>query len=122
MLKVSAPGALPALGRQCDYNLGDVFLGMPVIAEQCEREAGNLEGLLPVVITHGFCHLVGYKHHSTEEIKMVCDPLFIINIACMLCQMFRKELSLLTAFNHSFGTELSPLTTNMLQDSTPTAL
>lgn len=65
------PGLLPRPEWECDYNLGDVILGMPVVAEGCGREGGRLEHRLPVIVTHGLCHLLGYKHMSSTQCREV---------------------------------------------------
>lgn len=65
------PGTLPQPEQQCDYNLGDVILGMPVIVEGCREERVRLEHRLPVIVTHGLCHLLGYRHRSELQWKAV---------------------------------------------------
>ena len=57
-------GVLPAVksGRDEDYNLGDVILGMSVISEECKGV--RLEQRLPAIFTHGLCHLLGYRHDN----------------------------------------------------------
>lgn len=88
------PGELPTPERDCDYNLGDIILGTPIIAQQCVQDGVSLEHRLPVIVTHGLCHLLGYRHGTkTEHTKM-----------------FMRERSVLTAFNTTFGTRLRPLT------------
>ena len=64
-------GVLPAVpaGREEDYNLGDVILGISVICEECEGV--RVEEHLPVVFTHGLCHLLGYQHNTPTLTEMV---------------------------------------------------
>ena len=64
-------GLLPRPEQECDYNLGDVILGMPVIAEGCWSEGERLEHRLPVIVAHGLCHLLGYKHRSSAQWRKV---------------------------------------------------
>ena len=42
-----------------------------VIVEVCEDEGVRLEDRLPIIVTHGLCHLMGYRHDSKEELKRV---------------------------------------------------
>lgn len=66
-------GSLPHVShdRECDYNLGDVILGMSVISEECVCDGVPLEHRLPLVFTHGLCHLLGYTHTTTSNAKLV---------------------------------------------------
>ena len=66
-------GVLPAVqeGREEDYNLGDVILGMSVIREECEGEGVRLGNRLPVIFTHGLCHLLGYCHSTPSLAEQV---------------------------------------------------
>ena len=67
------PGAIPEVepGRECDYNLGDVILGVSVIGEGCKCDGVRLEDRLPVIVTHGFCHLLGYRHDTAPQRQQV---------------------------------------------------
>ena len=66
-------GSLPVVSpdKEHDYNLGDVILGMSVISEQCACEGVRLEHRLPVIFTHGLCHLLGYQHDTPTEAERV---------------------------------------------------
>ena len=68
-----APGELPRAERECDFNLGDVVLGMPVVKEECEGV--KLEHRLPVIVTHGLCHLLGYRHDTMPQRQLVTGTL-----------------------------------------------
>lgn len=114
------PGELPHVERECDYNLGDVVLGMPEIKEECE--GARLEHQLPVIVTHGLCHLLGYKHNTLPQRQLVTGTSVTHNVLHMrlslslslsptLHQMYRREAAVLTAYNNAFGTRLHPLTT-----------
>lgn len=70
------PGLLPRPEQDCDYNLGDVILGMPVIAEECGSEGERLEHRLPVIVAHSLCHLLGYKHRSSAQWRKVREKWF----------------------------------------------
>ena len=80
------PGLLPRPERECDYNLGDVILGMPVIAEGCGSEGGRLEHRLPVIVTHGLCHLLGYKHKTSTQWREVSVHAGSFTL-CVLCHV-----------------------------------
>ena len=62
---------LPTPERDCDYNLGDIILGMPIIAQQCIANGARLEYRLPVIVTHGLCHVLGYQHGTRTEYRKV---------------------------------------------------
>ena len=124
------------------------MLGVPVIAEGCREEGVKMEHRLPVIVTHGLCHLLGYRHdselqwrkvggvrgcgqhrkigsrslassicatnnyyipHLEQTIILLCS-LLTSTLLAHTQQMYARELSLLTAFNTSFGTKLKPLT------------
>ena len=72
-------GLLPVIppDREDDFNLGDVILGMPVISEECEGEGVRLEHRLPVVVTHGLCHLLGYQHDTALHAENVRTPVWL---------------------------------------------
>ena len=65
----ASPGVLPPAERECDYNLGDVILGVPVIME--ESDGVKLEHRLPVMVAHGYCHLLGYRHNTQAQHQLV---------------------------------------------------
>ena len=48
------PGILPQPERKCDYNLGDVLLGMPEIQDRCRQDGVLLHDRLPV------CGVINY--------------------------------------------------------------
>ena len=133
------PGELPKPELDWDYNLGDIILGMPVISDDCTSDGARLRDRLPVIVTHGLCHLIGYRHESSKQCDRVCsfDIIFCTihhrilvgkgrQVSCdmtpfpflyhalkpgfMSLQMYRKELLMLTSFNQAFGTKLRPLT------------
>lgn len=93
--KITVPGTLPSPAMPCDYILGDVVLGMPLIAAQCAADGTNLVDRLPILITHALCHLMGHTHDT----RATCDA------------MYQDEAQLLAMFNCTFGTKLVPLTT-----------
>lgn len=92
--EVATPGTLPSPAAPSDYNLGDIVLGMPLIAAQCAADRTNLVDRLTVLVTHALCHLMGHTHHT----RATCNA------------MFQDEAQLLTVFNTTFGTQLKPLT------------
>jgi rRNA maturation RNase YbeY len=88
------PGHLPSVRDKWDSNLGDIILGVSVIERECAFDGVQLRNRLPVIVTHGLCHLAGYHHDDERSTKL----------------MYGREKSMLTQFNSSFGTDLSPLT------------
>eukprot|EP00118_Oscarella_pearsei_P009566 m.55577 g.55577 ORF g.55577 m.55577 type:complete len:161 (+) comp34491_c0_seq6:244-726(+) len=74
--------------------LGDIFLAIPFIQEQSELEGSSLEERLPVILSHGLCHLAGHDHTTTE----------------LLEKMIKEENKLLCCYNNASGTALTSLT------------
>ena len=62
------PGSFPQPERDCDYNLGDIILCPAVVEGVCRGEGVRLEQRLPVIVTHGLCHLIGHRHGTQEEL------------------------------------------------------
>lgn len=71
IVQITDPGVLPTVTHEWDRNLGDVVLGVPVIAGACECDGVRLVDHLPVLVTHGLCHLIGHRHDNSEEWKKV---------------------------------------------------
>ncbi|XP_022079911.1 putative ribonuclease [Acanthaster planci] len=88
-----APGRLPDPWSDL-ADLGDIFLGMPFIQEQCKKDGTDIDTVLPVVVTHGLCHLIGYKHDTGDRLK----------------QMYKRELDILEEYNKLTKSSLRPLT------------
>ncbi|XP_055463207.1 endoribonuclease YbeY isoform X1 [Psammomys obesus] len=59
-------GELPQPRSPDEYNLGDVFLGVEYIFQQC-KENEDFHDILTVTATHGLCHLLGFTHSSKAE-------------------------------------------------------
>ena len=71
-------GTLPEVDptrEEDDNQLGDVILGMSVIGDECRCEGVRLEHRLPVIVTHGLCHLLGYRHDSASQRTLVSESL-----------------------------------------------
>ncbi|XP_053554869.1 endoribonuclease YbeY isoform X1 [Bombina bombina] len=97
--EVPHPGVVPIPQFRDEYNLGDIYLGIEFIYQQCHENQEDYSNILTVTAIHGLCHLLGYKHNSTEKCK----------------QMYEKENDILTAINRLTGTNLKPLTTKQLE-------
>lgn len=48
-------------------SLGDIFVCPEVILRDAEMDGTTLELRLPVVLVHGFSHLLGYTHHDNAS-------------------------------------------------------
>ncbi|XP_021112106.1 putative ribonuclease isoform X8 [Heterocephalus glaber] len=59
-------GEIPQPGFPDDYNLGDIFLGVEYIFQQCKENEDYCD-ILTVTATHGLCHLLGFTHNSEAE-------------------------------------------------------
>ncbi|KAI8321185.1 putative metalloprotease C21orf57-like protein [Martensiomyces pterosporus] len=60
---------LPRTGNEDDMNLGDMFLSMPYIWEDCRVNGESPVDRLPVLFTHGICHLMGHDHELDEDYR-----------------------------------------------------
>ncbi|KAJ2367528.1 hypothetical protein H4S02_000537 [Coemansia sp. RSA 2611] len=52
-----------------DRNLGDMYLGMPYIVEQCRKHGETVGEHLPELLAHGLCHLMGYDHELDADYR-----------------------------------------------------
>ncbi|XP_032660021.1 endoribonuclease YbeY [Chelonoidis abingdonii] len=89
-------GELPQPNFQDEYNLGDVFLGVEYIYQQCQENGEDFYSILTVTAAHGLCHLLGYQHNTEAEWE----------------QMYQKEKQILEELNGITGANLQPLTKN----------
>ncbi|XP_066542844.1 endoribonuclease YbeY-like [Hoplias malabaricus] len=88
------PGKLPCALYRDEFNLGDIFLGVEYVMQQCKETSCDFHGTLTVVAAHGICHLLGYRHETDEEWD----------------EMFQRESYILSEFNRLTGGHLEPLT------------
>ncbi|KAG6926631.1 putative ybeY metallopeptidase (putative) [Chelydra serpentina] len=89
-------GDLPQPSFRDEYNLGDVFLGVEYIYQQCQENGEDYYSILTVTAAHGLCHLLGYQHNTEAEWE----------------QMYQKEKQILEELNGITGANLQPLTKN----------
>ncbi|CAM4539605.1 endoribonuclease YbeY [Lepidochelys kempii] len=89
-------GELPRPSLRDEYNLGDVFLGVEYIYQQCQENGEDYYSILTVTAAHGLCHLLGYRHNTEAEWE----------------QMYQKEKQILEELNGITGANLQPLTKN----------
>ncbi|NWX20797.1 YBEY Endoribonuclease, partial [Aegotheles bennettii] len=66
-----AAGELPRPRCRDEYNLGDIFLGVEFIQQQCRAAGEHFESALVVTAAHGLCHLLGYRHSTEPEWRQV---------------------------------------------------
>ncbi|KAM4887046.1 endoribonuclease YbeY [Thomomys bottae] len=85
-------GEFPQPDIRDDYNLGDIFLGVEYILQQC-REKEDYYDILTVTATHGLCHLLGFTHHSEAEWQ----------------KMYLQEKQVLEELSRRTGARLQPL-------------
>lgn len=94
-LQLPKPGVLPQMPlKPHEYTLGDIVLGTHKITEDCESDGIELDTYLPVIITHGLCHLLGYTHETQDELD----------------KMRNKEVEVLKEFNRRTGFNSVPVT------------
>uniref|UniRef100_A0A3Q3JYJ5 Uncharacterized protein n=1 Tax=Monopterus albus TaxID=43700 RepID=A0A3Q3JYJ5_MONAL len=94
------PGKLPCPLHRDELNLGDIFLGVQFVMEQCQEESLDLHGALTVITAHGICHLLGYRHETEEE----------------WAEMLQRESYILSEYNKLTGKHLEPLMKKCGQD------
>ncbi|NWJ07513.1 YBEY Endoribonuclease, partial [Crypturellus undulatus] len=92
-----AAGELPRPRRRDEYNLGDIFLGVEYIGEQCRAAGEDFHGALVATVAHGLCHLLGYQHKTRAEWQ----------------QMYQKEKEILEALSRASGADFRPLTADL---------
>ncbi|KAM9380425.1 GDP-fucose protein O-fucosyltransferase 2 [Phaethornis superciliosus] len=66
-----AAGELPRPRCRDEYNLGDIFLGVEYIHQQCRDTGEDFDSVLVVTAAHGLCHLLGYRHDTKPEWQQV---------------------------------------------------
>ncbi|XP_006893985.1 PREDICTED: putative ribonuclease [Elephantulus edwardii] len=86
-------GDIPQPDFPDDYNLGDIFLGVEYIFQQCKENEEDYYDILTVTVTHGLCHLLGFTHDTEAN----------------WLKMFQKEKQILDELNQHMGTRLQPL-------------
>ncbi|NXK92010.1 YBEY Endoribonuclease, partial [Formicarius rufipectus] len=91
------PGELPRPNCRDEYNLGDIFLGVEYIHQQCRDAGEDFADVLVVTAAHGLCHLLGYRHDTRAAWE----------------QMHRKEAQILEELNRTTGSRLRPLTAGL---------
>ena len=87
------PGKLPVSPDHGVLDLGDIYLGIPYIHQQCCHNNQRIQVVLPVMVTHGICHLIGYDHETKEQYEV----------------MHAKESLILQEFNRITGHSCTPL-------------
>ncbi|NXY76225.1 YBEY Endoribonuclease, partial [Glareola pratincola] len=92
-----AAGELPRPRCRDEYNLGDIFLGVEYIHQQCRATGENFDSVLVVTAAHGLCHLLGYQHNTKHEWQ----------------QMYQKEVEILEDLNRLTDASLRPLTAGL---------
>lgn len=85
-------GEIPQPGFPDDYNLGDIFLGVEYIFQEC-KENEDYYDILTVTATHGLCHLLGFTHDSEAEWR----------------KMYLRERQVLEELSRRTGAQLQPL-------------
>ncbi|XP_054432484.1 endoribonuclease YbeY isoform X2 [Pteronotus mesoamericanus] len=89
-------GEIPQPDFPDDYNLGDIFLGVEYISQQCKEDEDYYD-VLTVTATHGLCHLLGFTH-STEATWQ---------------KMYQKEKQVLEELGRRTGVRLQPLSRDL---------
>jgi len=85
-------GKIPAPTNPCDFNLGDIYLCPPLIAEKCRERGISLRVNMVRFVAHSLCHLMGYRHDTRRNWKI----------------MFEKEKEILSLFSYLKGVKVEP--------------
>ncbi|KAG9303449.1 hypothetical protein G9A89_013776 [Geosiphon pyriformis] len=62
-----SPGILPLPDTADDKNLGDLVISMAYVQRWCKRYKETINSRMPVLLTHGICHLLGYDHETNDD-------------------------------------------------------
>nr|KAF6384182.1 ybeY metalloendoribonuclease [Pipistrellus kuhlii] len=89
-------GEIPQPDFPDDYNLGDIFLGVEYIFQQC-KENEDYYDILTVTATHGLCHLLGFTHNTEATWQ----------------EMYQKEKQILEELSRRTGATLQPLSRDL---------
>ncbi|XP_037675701.1 endoribonuclease YbeY isoform X2 [Choloepus didactylus] len=93
-------GEIPQPDFPDDCNLGDIFLGVEYIFQQCKENEDYYDSLT-VTATHGLCHLLGFTHSTEAEWQ----------------QMYQKEKQVLEELSRRTGSRLQPLSGGLFSQS-----
>ena len=52
--------------------LGELAMGVPYIMRAALEAKEPLERYVPVILTHGLCHLIGHTHFTHADTSRVC--------------------------------------------------
>lgn len=88
------PGNLHTYKEMDDLNLGDIYLGIPIIKEQSQIFGIDFHDLIVVLLTHGLCHLIGHTHEDVARWR----------------DMISSEASILQEFCTRTGRNCKPIT------------
>lgn len=64
-------GEIPLIGEGLPRMLGDIIISIPKAVEQAEEYGHSFMRELGFLSVHGFLHLLGYDHETTEEEKIM---------------------------------------------------
>ncbi|MEK5103562.1 rRNA maturation RNase YbeY [Cytobacillus sp. FSL M8-0252] len=64
-------GEIPLIGEGLPRMLGDIIISIPKAVEQAEEYGHSFMRELGFLSIHGFLHLLGYDHETTEEEKIM---------------------------------------------------
>lgn len=64
-------GEIPLIGEGLPRVLGDIIISIPKAVEQAEEYGHSFMRELGFLSVHGFLHLLGYDHETTEEEKIM---------------------------------------------------
>ncbi|KAK9720808.1 hypothetical protein K7432_003872 [Basidiobolus ranarum] len=62
---------LPEYMTEDDRNLGDMIISVAYVLRHCKDNKITLQERLPVLYTHGICHLLGYDHETDTEYELM---------------------------------------------------
>eukprot|EP00474_Spongospora_subterranea_P009729 CRZ10187.1 hypothetical protein [Spongospora subterranea] len=65
------PGCRPKPIHHDFKNLGDIILSVPYIHRQLPTLGCSITKRLPLLCTHGICHLIGYDHERDDDFELM---------------------------------------------------
>ncbi|KAJ1984182.1 hypothetical protein H4R34_000836 [Dimargaris verticillata] len=71
--EVTTPGQVPSPATHDERNLGDIVISAQYVQGYCQRHQIPVHKHLPLLYTHGLCHLLGYDHETKQQHRQMAQ-------------------------------------------------